>query len=148
MSDPRNVAHDKKVIQEKKHDGEVAADDAAAMQPGKKARAKKEKPETAPAAPSEGEGEGNAPAASPNPVSAANLEESRKVLAKLKDMEHHSRTNIEHLAGLLLTVEDELKQKEFSAQLNEVYSAQDAFQTKITALIESYKAMVNQAPGA
>lgn len=38
MPDPRNVAHDKKVIQEKKHHGENPAEGAAVetVQPGKK----------------------------------------------------------------------------------------------------------------
>ena len=37
MADPRNVAHDKKVIQEKKHAGEDLASGAAHVpQPGKK----------------------------------------------------------------------------------------------------------------
>ena len=37
MSDPRNVAHDKKVMEEKKHHGEDPAEGAAATpQPGKK----------------------------------------------------------------------------------------------------------------
>ncbi len=37
MSDPRNVAHDKKVIQEKKHHGEEPVEGAAETpQPGKK----------------------------------------------------------------------------------------------------------------
>jgi hypothetical protein len=37
MSDPRNVAHDKKVIQEKKHHHEApAVGTAKAVQPGKK----------------------------------------------------------------------------------------------------------------
>jgi len=37
MTDPRNVAHDKKVQQEKKHhDKEIAADADKAPQPGKK----------------------------------------------------------------------------------------------------------------
>ena len=37
MSDPRNVAHDKKVIQEKKHHGEAPVEGAAeTVQPGKK----------------------------------------------------------------------------------------------------------------
>ena len=41
MTDPRNVAHDKKVIQEKKHSGEEIAPDAEhAVQPGKKPRLK------------------------------------------------------------------------------------------------------------
>jgi hypothetical protein len=37
MTDPRNVAHDKKVQQEKKHQGEdIAAEAEHAPQPGKK----------------------------------------------------------------------------------------------------------------
>ena len=37
MTDPRNVAHDKKVQQEKKHHGEAVAPDAEhAPQPGRK----------------------------------------------------------------------------------------------------------------
>ena len=37
MTDPRNVAHDKKVLQEKKHNGEEAFPGAEhAPQPGKK----------------------------------------------------------------------------------------------------------------
>jgi len=41
MTDPRNVAHDKKVQQEKKHHGEEIAPDAEhAPQPGKKPRLK------------------------------------------------------------------------------------------------------------
>lgn len=37
MTDPRNVAHDKKVLQEKKHRGEEASPDAdETVQPGKK----------------------------------------------------------------------------------------------------------------
>lgn len=38
MSDPRNVAHDKKVLQEKKHHGEdpAAGTAVATVQPGKK----------------------------------------------------------------------------------------------------------------
>ncbi len=37
MSDPRNVAHDKKVMEEKKHHGEDPAEGAAETpQPGKK----------------------------------------------------------------------------------------------------------------
>jgi hypothetical protein len=36
MTDPRNVAHDKKVQQEKKHRHEESAPTAHAVQPGKK----------------------------------------------------------------------------------------------------------------
>ena len=55
-------------------------------------------------------------------------------------MEFHSKANIETLAQLTLTIEDELKQREFSNGLGEVYSAQDSFHTKLDALIQSYEA--------
>ena len=114
MSDPRNVAHDKKVTQEKQHQKEKAA------------VADDRERETDAA---------EAPQSEPAP---GELEKSVAVLSKLKEMEFHSRANIETLAGLSLTIEDELKQKEFSEGIGGVYSAQDAFQTKVTALIESY----------
>ena len=129
MSDPRNVAHAKKVAQEKKHDakpksGPVGAaaepDDAA---PGKSA----------------------VPSATPTPPAA--LEGSLVVLAKLKELEFHSRANLERLAELTLTVGDELKQKEIVGPLGEVYSAQNAFETKLTALIEAYKRECDRMQG-
>ena len=115
MSDPRNVAHGKKVKQEKRH-GKPAA---------------MAKPDEANAV----------PAASPAEANQASVdhEKSVAVLSKLKEMEFHSRANIETLAGLTLTIEDELKQKEFSDPIGALYSAQDQFQTKITELIESYE---------
>jgi hypothetical protein len=68
------------------------------------------------------------------------VEKTAAVLSKLKEMEFHSRANIETLAGLTLTIEDELKQKEFSEPMGALYSAQDGFQTQIAALIQSYEA--------
>lgn len=68
------------------------------------------------------------------------LEKSVAVLSKLKEMEFHSRANIETLAGLSLTIDDELKQKEFSDPIGLLYSAQDGFQTQIAALVASYQA--------
>ncbi len=115
MSDPRNVAHDKKVKQEKEHE--------------KPTEEVTNKTEAEPAAPAPGADEG-----------PSDSEKSVAVLSKLKEMEFHSRANIETLAGLTLTIEDELKQKEFVDPLGELYGAQDAFQTKIAALIESYGA--------
>ncbi len=137
MSDPRNVAHSKKVTQEKKHHG-AEATDATTEQPGKKAKKKKN---VAPAPENIAPAETIAPEqtiAAPRPAAA--LEESLTVLAQLRDLEFHSRANLERLAGLTLAVEEELKQKQFSDRLGEVYSAQDSFQTKLTALIEAYKA--------
>ncbi len=134
MSDPRNVAHDKKVKQEKEnHD---PASDAEAKP--KKRRGKK----AADAADQDG-----AAANTPSSTEVAKvehvpgeLEKSTTVLSKLKEMEFHSRANIETLAELTLTIEDELKQKEFSEPIGALYSAQDDFQTKVAALIESYEA--------
>ncbi|HEY6069751.1 MAG TPA: hypothetical protein VIU85_00150, partial [Chthoniobacterales bacterium] len=69
----------------------------------------------------------------------AKLEKSLAVLAQLKDMEFHSRANIEKLAELSLTIEDELKQKQFVEKIGAVYSAQEAFHSKIAELIEPYQ---------
>lgn len=116
MSDPRNAAHDKKVTQEKKHQAAVAPPAAAA------AVESAEPDDTA----------------APKPSAA--LDGSLVVLAQLKDLEFHSRAHLERLAELTLTVEDELKQKELAVPLGEVYSAQNGVQTKLTAMIEAYKA--------
>ena len=113
MSDPRNVAHDKKVKQEKTH----------------------EKPEAK-------SKEGATIAAADGEEGPSELDKSVAVLSKLKEMEFHSRANIETLAGLTLTIDDELKQKEFVDPMGELYGAQDAFQTKVAALIESYETHV------
>jgi hypothetical protein len=126
MSDPRNVAHDKKVKQEKEHQ-EPAADSGAKPKKRRKAAAQNV-PESAPAEATKIE------------TAPGDLEKSNAVLSKLKEMEFHSRANIEALAGLILTIEEELKQKEFSDPIGELYAAQDGFHTKIAALIESYEA--------
>jgi hypothetical protein len=120
MSDPRNVAHNKKVKQEKAH--QVPSSDAAKPKKRRKTSA--------------------APASEAPPVeqAAGELEKSVTVLSKLKDLEFHSRANIETLAGLTLTIDDELKQKEFVDPIGALYSAQDAFQTQIAALVASYEA--------
>jgi hypothetical protein len=137
MGDPRNVAHAKKVSQEKHHkDKGTAKDGAPAPQSGKKAQlAKKEQ-----TVPEEGSAlkTGEAPKTDQQP-DAALLEKSLAVLSTLKELEFHSRGNIEKLAELSLTIEEELKQKAFAEAIGAVYSAQDAFQSKILALIEAYE---------
>lgn len=70
-----------------------------------------------------------------------------EVLAKLKELEFHSRAHIERLAQLAMTVEDELKQKDFAEPFGEVYAAQSAVQTKLTALIEAYTTECERAEG-
>ena len=127
MSDPRNVAHNKKVKQEKEHHEPGPGADAKP----KKGRGKKA------TAVDQNDAVESAPAVATVP---GDLEKSEAVLSKLREMEFHSRANIETLAGLTLTIEDELKQKEFSEPIGALYSAQDSFQTKIATLIESYQA--------
>jgi molecular chaperone GrpE (heat shock protein) len=131
MSDPRNVAHKKKVTQEKHHQEAVPATKSAKR---KKAAAGSENQsaETSPtSANKEAAKEGQQP---------GDLEKSLAVLSKLKDMEFHSRANIETLAQLSLTIEEELKQREFAEAIGGIYSAQDAFHAKIAAFIETYQA--------
>jgi hypothetical protein len=138
MGDPRNVAHAKKVIQEKHHKGQDAAKGAGpAPQPGKKPQAAKKKQTVAE------ESSAPKPDEAPKPDQRADptqLEKSLVVLSKLKELEFHSRANIEKLAELSLTIEEELKQKAFVEPIGAVYSAQDAFQSQILKLIEVYEA--------
>jgi hypothetical protein len=136
MADPRNVAHAKKVVQQKHHEQAKSADGAGLkLKKGKKSGA---------AASVQGQlTEIAATQPAPPPPKQENVpgehEKSVAILSKLKDMEFHSKANIETLAELTLTIEEELKQKEFSDRIGDVYSAQDNFHTKIAALIESYE---------
>jgi hypothetical protein len=116
MSDPRNAAHDKKVTQQKQHE-----DEKAAVTDAPKSDVEKVEESKAEQAPGE-------------------FEKSAAVLSKLKEMEFHSRANIETLAELTLTVDDDLKQKEFSDPVGALYSAQNGFQTQVAALVETYGA--------
>jgi hypothetical protein len=138
MGDPRNVAHDKKVIQEKHHKGENVAKNAAhTPQPGKKTQRIQKKQTIAEASPAVTAAEQPKPDQQSDPT---RLEKSLAVLSKLKELEFHSRANIEKLAELSLTIEDELKQKAFVEPIGGLYSAQDAFQSQILKLIEAYEA--------
>ena len=125
MGDPRNVAHAKKVNQEKHHKSAAAH----SPKPAKKKRAV-ESPAVEPT-------ETAKPNQKPDPT---HLEKSLALLAKLRELEFHSRANIEKLAELSLTIEEELKQKAFVESIGDVYSAQEAFHSKIAALIEGYQA--------
>jgi hypothetical protein len=135
MGDPRNVAHAKKVVQEKHHKHK---DGATAPQRGNKPQvAKQKQAAVAEESPASKTAEAARPAQSPDPTQ---LEKSLVVLSKLKELEFHSRGNIEKLAELSLTIEEELKQKTFVELIGALYSAQDAFQSKIVKLIEGYEA--------
>jgi hypothetical protein len=135
MGDPRNIAHAKKVTQEKHHKAKHAQH-AGTPQPAKKAQIEKTKPAA--------DEQGTAPKPEAEklvqPRDSTQLEKSLAVLSTLKDLEFHSRSNIEKLAELSLTIEDELKQKAFAEAIGAVYAAQDGFQSKIVKLIEDYEA--------
>ena len=132
MADPRNVAHKKKVTQEKHHHEAKTASQAA--QKSRKETRDGDTSQTADttATPS-------TPADTKEKLQPGDLDKSLAVLAKLKDLEFHSRANIEALAQLSLTVEEELKQREFAEAIGAIYSAQDAFHSKITAFIATYQ---------
>ena len=144
MGDPRNVAHAKKVSQEKHHkEKHPPKAGAAPSQRGKNVQTeKKAAPVVETTAPKTEAVKATQP---PEPTQ---LEKSLVVLSKLKELEFHSRANIEKLAELSLTIEEELKQKAFAEAIGAIYSAQDAFQSKILKLIEDYEAECARLSGS
>jgi hypothetical protein len=144
MGDPRNVAHAKKVSQEKHHKGKHAP--KASVAPPQRAKGVQTEKKTATVAESTSpKAEAAAPTQPPEPTQ---LEKSLVVLSKLKELEFHSRANIEKLAELSLTIEEELKQKAFAEAIGAVYAAQDAFQSKILELIGAYEAECARLSGS
>ena len=147
MSDPRNVAHDKKVTQEKKHT--ASADEGQASQPGKKTAVATQRADPASESASRADAPADDTSVTPPPAaSPAALEGSLIVLAQLKDLDFHSRAHLERLAALQMTIEDELKQTTMASPLAEVYAAQNAFQTNLTTLIDLYKAECDRLQSA
>ena len=141
MGDPRNVAHAKKVLQEKHH---KHASNTPAPKPARK-KAQADTKKEAAAESNVAKPEAEKPAQSPD---SAQLEKSLAVLSKLKELEFHSRANIEKLAELSLTIEEELKQKAFAEGLGSVYAAQNAFQSKILELIDAYQTECTRLSGS
>jgi len=144
MGDPRNVAHAKRVSQEKHHKDKHASNAGSVpSQRGKNVQTKKKAASAA---------ESTAPkaeAAKPTqPVEPTQLEKSLVVLSKLKELEFHSRANIEKLAELSLTIEEELKQKPFAEVVGAVYAAQNTFQSKILELIGAYETECSRLSGS
>ena len=133
MGDPRNVAHDKKVSQEKEHE---QAKTAPSKRKSKKAAAAEstESKKSEPAKPDD------AVVPDTRKLEPGDHEKSLAILSKVKEMEFYSRSNIEKLAELSLAIEEELKQKTFAEPIGALYSAQAAFQTQVSAFIESYEA--------
>jgi len=136
MGDPRNIAHAKKVVQEKHHKHKDTETSPAAPVPEKRAKTEKKKQVLA----SENAAPKNLVVKPVQPADSVRLEKSLAVLSNLKELEFHSRANIEKLAELSLTIEEELKQKQFAESLGAAYSAQDAFHSKILKLVEDYDA--------
>jgi molecular chaperone GrpE (heat shock protein) len=142
MGDPRNVAHAKKVNQEKHHKDKHGAEAGRTSQRKKGVQVDK-KSESVAETPAKSE------VAQPTePTEPSQLEKSQAVLSKLKELEFHSRANIEKLAELSLTVEEELKQKAFADAIGAVYGAQDAFQSKILELIGAYETECTRLSGS
>ena len=135
MGDPRNIAHAKKVTQEKHHKAKHAQKPGP-PQPAKKAQID----ETKSAAAEQSTAPKPEAEKPPQPPDSTQQEKSLAVLSKLKELEFHSRANLEKLAELSLTIKEELKQKAFAEPIGALYSAQDAFQSKIVKLIEDYEA--------
>jgi hypothetical protein len=143
MGDPRNVAHAKKVSQEKHHKDKHAPKAGAALSKSTKNVQPDKEPASAAESPAKTE------VAKPTqPVDPTQAEKSLVVLSKLKELEFHSRANIEKLAELSLTIEEELKQKAFAEAIGAVYSAQDAFQSKILELIGAYELECTRLSGS
>ena len=143
MGDPRNVAHAKKVSQEKHHKDKHAPKAG----PASSQHTKNVQPDKKPA--SVAESPAKSEVAKPTqPAGPTQLEKSLVVLTKLKELEFHSRANIEKLAELSLTIEEELKQKAFAEAIGAVYGAQDAFQSKILELIGAYEAECTRLSGS
>ncbi len=134
MGDPRNVAHAKKVSQERHHKDKHAPKAGPAASPHTKNVQTGKKPASVAESPAKSEVANATQQAEPTQP-----EKSLAVLSKLKELEFHSRANIEKLAELSLTIEEELKQKAFAEAIGAVYAAQDAFQSKIVKLIEDYE---------
>ena len=142
MGDPRNVAHAKKVSQEKHHKDKHAPRTGSAPSQRNKDVPTDKKPASAAESPAKSE------VAKPTPIEPTQLEKSLAVLSKLKELEFHSRANIEKLAELSLTIEEELKQKTFAEAIGAVYGAQDVFQSKILELIGAYEAECTRLSGS
>src|SRR5947199_10732895 len=99
MGDPRNVAHAKKVTQEKHHKGKNAQK-ARAPQPVKKGQTE----QTKSAATAQGAAPTSGGEKPHQPQDSTQLEKSLAVLSKLKELELHSRCNIEKLGELSVPI--------------------------------------------
>lgn len=66
------------------------------------------------------------------------------VLSRLKELEHQSRTSIEHLSEDWLLLEESLKQKEEAERVGELLNAQNKVQDLVAALMEDMQITINR----
>jgi len=111
MGDPRNVAHANKVTQEKQQHEAKHAQKAGASRPAKKAQIADTN-----SAPNQQRSalKPDARKAGSTRRFGAAREIARCSLQVKELVEFHSRSNVEKLAELSLTIEEELKQKAFA----------------------------------
>jgi hypothetical protein len=146
MSDPRNIAHDKTVAQQKKQRGEATPNGVPHDQPGRKEKKTKKRESAAPAeSPPAGETLPVVPGSAPAPPPA--LEGSLVILAQLKDLAFHANAHQGRLAEMMLTVEDKLKQKELANTVGEIYSAQAALHDRLAEFVTVYAAECERLQG-
>ena len=142
MGDPRNVAHAKKVTQEKQHKAKAAQKTVRPSQPGKCKLSKRNRPQLRKA---------------PHQSRRLKNRHSREIPHNQRNRRRFFPSlrswsfilgHIEKLAELSLTIEEELKQKDFAEAIGAVYAAQDTFQSKIVKLIEDYEAECTRLSGS
>ena len=75
---------------------------------------------------------------------ASPLEQSRKYIQQLKDIEFHTRDYLEKLAAMELTVEDQLKQKENAQEIGEIFSHLSHAKEHLTDFVEKWEMECNR----
>ncbi len=65
-------------------------------------------------------------------------------ISQFKEMSHRAKARLERLAELSMTIETELKPKEFADRVSELFGISAAFEEKLEALIKDYEIERNQ----
>jgi glycyl-tRNA synthetase beta subunit len=67
------------------------------------------------------------------------LEKLKTVVSQLKDIEHHSRGNLERLSEIWLLLEEDFKKKKFLAErVNDLLKAEGATEDLLKAVIQEF----------
>jgi len=67
------------------------------------------------------------------------IEQMNVHLAQFRDMAHRAKGRIERLAELSMTIEDDLKQKEFADRVSDLFSLSTEYEEKLESLINDYE---------